>query len=80
MSDGTGAAQSSGALAHEERKQLKKIEKEIEKLEKRKIELTEKLYDPALTLDDIQKYSAELATVNSNLEEKEMEWLEKSDG
>jgi ATP-binding cassette subfamily F protein uup len=70
---------SSGALAHADRKQIKRLEKEIEKLEERKAQLTEKLYDPTLSLDDIQQYSSELQKVQEALETKEMEWLEKAD-
>jgi ATP-binding cassette subfamily F protein uup len=73
------AEPSSAALAHADRKQIKRLEKDIEKLEERKKSLTEKLYDPALSLDDIQKYSSELKDVQNLLEIKEMEWLEKSE-
>jgi ATP-binding cassette subfamily F protein uup len=70
---------SSAALAHADRKQIKRLEKDIEKLEEHKKSLTEKLYDPTLGLDDIQKYSSELKDVQNLLEIKEMEWLEKSE-
>jgi ATP-binding cassette subfamily F protein uup len=75
--EGKKAEPSSGALAHADRKQLKKLEKEIEKLEARKKELIDRLYDPALSLEQIQSLSSELAQVKEQLDEKEMEWLEK---
>jgi ATP-binding cassette subfamily F protein uup len=66
--EGKKAEPSSGAIAHADRKQLKKLEKEIEKLEARKKELIDRLYDPALTLEQIQSLSSELAQVKEQLE------------
>ena len=71
------AEPSISAIAHQDRKQLKRLEKEIEKLEERTKMLTERLYDPALSLDEIQSLSRQLQEVQVALEEKEMEWLEK---
>ncbi len=64
------------AVAHADRKQLKKVERDIEKLEERKKVLTELLYTPDLSLDDIQKHSKELEDVQRLLAEKEILWLE----
>ena len=71
--------QSSGAKAHAERKQLKRLEREIEKLESRKRVLSEKLYDPELTLDEIQQLAADLKVVEQTLEARELEWLEMAE-
>ncbi len=71
---------SAGALAHADRKELKKLEREIEKLEEKKKSLTEQLYDPALSLEDIQALSKQLKETQDLLDAKEMEWLEREEG
>jgi len=60
------------------RKEIKAIEKQIEKLEKRKQELTAYFDDPNLPVDKITQYSTELAAVNTELAAKEEQWLELS--
>ena len=63
-------------LTYEQRKEMGRLEKEIEKLEKRKAELVESFNQPELSSEDIQKLSIELGEVEKTLEEKEMRWLE----
>ena len=60
------------------RKEIKSIEKQIEKLEKRKQELTAYFDDPNLPVEKITQYSTELAAVNTELSAKEEQWLELS--
>lgn len=60
----------------EEKKQLKKVEREIEKLELQKKELNQELENPFVYQDyekarEISKY---LETINKNLQELEKEW------
>ena len=61
---------------HEERKELKKLEKQIEKLEKEKLKRSELFNDPNLSSDKIVELSKELKEIQDELEEKEMRWME----
>ncbi|MBP7822047.1 MAG: ABC-F family ATP-binding cassette domain-containing protein [Saprospiraceae bacterium] len=64
----------------QERKELQKIEKEIKQLEEKKVILTDKFNDiSALTQAQITQFSEELASVNTQLELKEMRWFELSE-
>ncbi len=71
-------APSAGARAHADHKALKRLEKEIEKLESQKKALTERLYGSGLPLEEIQKLSLELKEVQLRLDAKETEWLESA--
>jgi ATP-binding cassette subfamily F protein uup len=64
------------ALSHEERKELRRLEKQVLKLEERKAELTEQFNDTSLSAERITELSKELADINEELEEKEMRWME----
>jgi ATP-binding cassette subfamily F protein uup len=72
------ATKTQGRNDFELRKEIKAIEKQIEKLEKRKQELTAFFDDPNLPVDKITQYSTELAAVNTELSAKEEQWLELS--
>lgn len=63
-------------LSYEQRKELNRLEKEIEKLEEKKAEITQKFDDPGLGHEEILKWSAELEKIQMQLEEKEMRWME----
>jgi len=63
-------------LTYQQRKELKRLEKDIEKLEKRKAEISEKFNDPGLSGEDIEKLSIEIGDLNNQLEEKELRWME----
>ncbi len=81
--NGKPAAQKSksapSALSHEERKELKRLEKQVVRLEEKKAELTEKFNDSSLSPDEITALSKELSALNEELEEKEMRWMELAD-
>jgi ABC transport system ATP-binding/permease protein len=63
-----------------ERKEFKRLEKDIEKLETRKSEIENKFNDAAnLKAEDITKLSKELEDIQNQLEMKEMRWLELSE-
>jgi ATP-binding cassette subfamily F protein uup len=66
-------------LTYQERKELGRLEKAIEKLEKRKAEIHEAFNDTSLSSDRITELSKELSEVEEELEEKEMAWLELSE-
>lgn len=63
-------------LSQEQKKELKRLESKINKLENRKAEITDKFNDTQLSMEDIGKLSKELQEVNDELEEKEMRWME----
>jgi ATP-binding cassette subfamily F protein uup len=63
-----------------ERREFKRLEKELEKLESRKAEIEAQFNDMAtLKTDDIPKLSKELETIHNDLEIKELRWLELSE-
>jgi len=63
-------------LTYEERKEMGRLEKKIQKLEERKEEITNKFNDTNLTAEQREKLSKELSEVGDEIEEKEMRWLE----
>jgi len=69
------AEQAEKQHSHEERKAIKRLEKAIEKLEQKKAEVTQKFTDANITPDQIAELSKELATIKSQIEEKEEEWM-----
>ena len=63
-------------MSREQRKEFKRLEREIEKLESRKAELIESFNNPDLKPEEIEKKSIELGELNQTLEEKELRWME----
>ena len=63
-------------ISQEERKELKRLERQISKLEERKVKITAQFNDPSLTPDQITDLSKELNQLGDDLEEKEMRWME----
>lgn len=66
-------------ISQEERKEIKRLERQISKLEEQKTAITNQFNDTNLSPDKIAELSKELDQVNSNLEEKEMRWMELVD-
>ena len=63
-----------------ERKEFKRLEKEVEKLENRKTEITNQFNDSSkLSSKEIEKLGLELGEVQNQLEIKELRWLELSE-
>ncbi len=63
------------------RKELKSVEKQIEKLESKKIEISNKFNNSAsMSPDQLIELSKELDSVKEQIEEKEMVWMELSEG
>lgn len=60
----------------EERKEIKKLERQIEKLEEKKQKLSEGFNDSSLSAEQIVELSKELNTIQEELDEKEMQWME----
>lgn len=67
---------SENTLSYEQRKELKRLEKEISKLEWKKEEITQRFNDPELSPDQIQELSIELGELKKQIEEKEERWME----
>lgn len=67
-------------LSTDDKKKLKKLEKEIFGLEERKAEIMALFNDMSgLVPQQIEKLSVELGTINKSLEGKEFEWMELAD-
>lgn len=66
----------SSGLTNKEKNEMKKLEREMEELETRKARIHERFSQTGLSLSDIDKLNDELKTVETNLEEKEMRWME----
>ena len=66
-------------LSFKEKTEFDNLEKEIQVLEKLKIELTEKLSSGSLPFDEIADISNKLEDTVNDLEEKELRWLELSE-
>ena len=66
-------------LSYNERREYNKLEKEIEKLELKKEELTEQLSNPELSPEELMNASEELGKLIDIIDEKSMTWLELSE-
>ncbi|MDF4202482.1 ABC-F family ATP-binding cassette domain-containing protein [Maribacter sp. SA7] len=65
-------------ISYAEQQEYKKLEREIQKLEKSKITLQEKFTDSSLSGDDIKKLSIELKEITDAIETKTERWFELS--
>ncbi len=63
-------------LTYEQRKQMNRLEKEINKLEERKEQITEEFNQTGLSPQQIEELSKELSEVKEKIEEKELLWME----
>ena len=66
-------------ISQEERKELKRLERQIAKLEEQKANITAQFNDTSLSQDKITELSKQLNEVTEQLEEKEMDWMELVD-
>lgn len=73
-------AVSENKLSYEQRKEINKLEKEIEKLEESKAEIMQRFDREGVSHDQILAWSKELEKIQEKLEEKEMRWMELADG
>ncbi|MHA7864448.1 ABC-F family ATP-binding cassette domain-containing protein [Flagellimonas marinaquae] len=69
---------SGGKLSYSEQKEYKQLEKDIQKLEEKKVVLQNKFTDPDLDGDEIAQLSIELKEVTDAIEEKTERWFELS--
>lgn len=63
-------------ISNNKRKEFMKLEDQISKLETKKKEITEKMYNPDLTADGLQKLASELKETEETIDEKSILWLE----
>lgn len=68
----------SGGLSYMEQKEHKQLEKDIQGLEERKLELQNKFADPGLKGDEIDRLSMELKEVSDAIDQKTERWFELS--
>lgn len=66
-------------FTNKERKELHNLEKDIEKLEKRKKEILQSFNEADLSPEKAASLSKELGTLQEDLDAKEMRWLELED-
>jgi len=66
-------------LSYEERKEMNRLEKEVEKLETKKAAIMDQFNSTSLDPKDIERLSKELNELNNTIEEKEMRWMELSE-
>jgi ATP-binding cassette subfamily F protein uup len=66
-------------MSYLERKEFNRLEKEIEKLEERKVAISERFLDSNITGEEIKKLSIELGEIDKAISEKETRWLELSE-
>ncbi|MBC7903379.1 MAG: ABC-F family ATP-binding cassette domain-containing protein [Gemmatimonadaceae bacterium] len=66
-------------LTYKEKREFEILEKEIEELSKEKTSINEKLSKSDLPFDELQILSNRIGEVTSQLDEKEMRWLELSE-
>lgn len=66
----------SNNLSYEERKELKRVERKMEKLEEQKAKISEQFSDASLTPEQITDLSKQIGAINDELEEVEMRWME----
>ena len=66
-------------LSYKDQREFEQLEKDIPALEKEKEEITQKMSQPDLAYDELQKLSARITEVTNLLEEKELRWLELSE-
>ena len=69
---------SASTLSFKEKFELEQLEKDLEKLEKKKEELTTQLYDTQEHME-LQRLGDELKVVTEELESAEFRWLELSE-
>jgi len=75
----TQVAPAKKKLSFNEKREFETLEKEIAALEKEKHTITEKLGDPSIPFEELQKLSERIGVVSQQIEEKEFRWLELSE-
>ncbi len=72
----TRAPRPAPALSWEQKKEMKRLEKDIEKLTQRKSAITARFTEEGLSPDIIEELSIELGNIDKDIENKETRWME----
>ncbi len=72
----TRAPRPAPALSWEQKKEMKRLEKDIEKLTQRKSAITARFAEEGLSPDIIEELSIELGNIDKDIENKETRWME----
>lgn len=75
----TEAAPQKKKMSFKEKREFEQIEKEMPQLEAEKATIAEKMANPGINYDEIQKLSHRITEITNKLEEMEMRWLELSE-
>ncbi|MBX2906359.1 MAG: ABC-F family ATP-binding cassette domain-containing protein [Taibaiella sp.] len=75
----TDAAPQKKKMSFKEKREFEQIEKEMPQLEAEKATIAEKMANPGINYDEIQKLSHRITEITNKLEEMEMRWLELSE-
>jgi len=75
----TDAAPQKKKMSFKEKREFEQIEKEMPQLEAEKATIAEKMANPGINYDEIQKLSHRITEITGKLEEMEMRWLELSE-
>jgi ATP-binding cassette subfamily F protein uup len=68
--------ESKPGLSFDQRKEMNRLEKEIQKLEEKKAQVADQFNRTDLKPEDIKKLSMEINQLSGQIEEKEMRWME----
>ena len=71
-----GEQKAGPGLTFEQRKEMSRLEKEIQRMEEKKATITAQFEQPNLDGDRIRELAKELQLIGSQIEEKEMRWME----
>lgn len=66
-------------MSFKDKREFEQIEKEMPQLEAEKATIAEKMAEPGINYDEIQKLSHRITEITNKLEEMEMRWLELSE-
>ena len=66
-------------FSFKDKREYDQLEKELAALEAEKVTITEKMMDPGMNYDEIQRLSNRMTFITQQTEEKEMRWLELSE-
>lgn len=76
-STNTGSkTQSSSKLSHEQQKEIKRLENQIDRLEKKKKEIEHQFSDMSLDPDQMKDLAIKLKEIEQSIEKKEEQWMD----
>jgi ATP-binding cassette subfamily F protein uup len=73
------SAPSDSKIDYEKRKEIKRVESAIDKLEKQKVEIQNQFLNPSLNVEELQQLHQKLKDLEDLIEEKEIVWMALTD-